>query len=626
MSFSPEPTQDLSSNLSSSSFDLSAADQKFLDQWSSVIPQEKYRNLAIAWLRALDAVGTPATFLDGLQFKTQGFRMLGEEYPGFTRQGGNHELRRELMAVQEKNPYEPRVALESLPHRVTKLCLLCQNILQSADSKIAPDAVRQNAIFDLGDYIVTPNKYPGFPLHMLWLPKNHDDLFVRVDKVLVREEGREVVTLPGTPGKTRGALLNTKDILAMIQLCDEWDLVAVRNHPLSAMSIPDHDHWHLFPKSCFPVNWCEDIAGVDPSEGAELRRATGTPFDILVVKKQGEEQFAARIAEILNSLEHDNQVFSPSYIPGREGFALVSALRHGEMLDRSVPIGGKLQHHEVAPTDVRVLKLFDTHAPRRFEYDWNRYTFDPNLSRKMEYTAEEIRAIHKPIDYVKMSQWGGGSLVLDRISPLCQRMYQQTLALQDKRDDPGHIDTVIHFTLLLAEYLRLPEVEKEAGVLAAIFHDVGWASVENINTRWNELVTRYWSEDLEAKAKAKAEMDQLRLLHQDVSADAARKLIGAHPYLEEICAVVNDHDTRQERHPDFFRAFLDGDWMWRVTRTSRYAQSSGQYDRTDYAVVRSKLEKEIKPNDFTLPWAYEIARIELENTISHMAKEYGWGI
>lgn len=601
---------------------VSAAEQRFLEQWEKVVPAERYGNLLVTWLRALEAYGTPSTFLDGLEFKLQTFHMLGMNYEGMTREGGNHELRRELIAKQV--PYQTLSELDSLPFRIARSCVLCENVLQTIDSRDHAE-IGSNLIFDLGDYVVTPNRYPGYPLHMLWLPKDHDDLSARVEKQIVAEGAAKVTKIPATEGLTRGALISVEALTALTEFCDKWDLVAVRNHPLSGMSISEHDHWHLIPKRCFPQGWFEEIAGEGADSSSQLIRAAHTPFDILIIKDQGRTQFVEKFTEVLNSLEHDNQVFSPTYVPGKQAFALVSALRGSEVGDTFVQIGGTCQSHEISPTNTKALELIERCAMKRLEFDWHRHTFDATLRIGVQYSKEEIHQIHTPIDYRCMSEWGRGTHVLERMSPLCRKMYEQTLHLQDKRDDPGHIDTVLHFTLKLAEYLKLPELEKEAAVLAAIFHDVGWASVPNINTIWNELATKFWSADPSAKAEAKGEMNRLRLFHQDVSAKSARDLIGSHPYLDQICAVVNDHDTRRLAHPDFFRAFFDGDWMWRVTRTSRLAQSSGQYDRSDYNAVRASLEREIKPSDFTLPWAYEIAQMELKNTLHHMAREQGWG-
>lgn len=602
--------------------DASHEEQQFIDQFNAIIPADRYKNLTIIWLRALEAYGTPSSFLEGLKFKLDTFRMLGMEYQGYAREGGNYELRRELIAKQA--PYNSLTDLDTPPYRIARSCVLCENVLQTIDGHEFPGQVKSNLIFDLGDYVVTPNRYPAFPLHMLWLPKDHDDFASRAQSVKLDIEGKEVTSIPPQAGKTRGALVEAKDLEALTSFCDEWGLIAVRNHVLSGMTIGEHDHWHLIPESCFPSGWFSGIADPASSTQDVLHRAKGTPFDILVINNRDRKQFSEKLAEVLNTLEHDNQVFSPTYIPGKNSFALVSALKAEAVADRFVQIGGALQAHEIASSNADLIKLLERCAPKRDEFDWSRYTFDDKLTPALNYTKEEIAEIHKPIDYSVMRNWGQGELVLDRLSSLCQEMYHATFSMQDKRDDPGHIDTVLHFTLLIADYMKLAELEKEAAVLVAIFHDVGWASVPNINTIWNDLATRFHSNDAATKAQAQREMQELRKFHQDVSAKSARELIGDHPYLEEICAVVNDHDTRREVHPEFFRAFFDGDWMWRVTRTSRYAQSSGRYDRTDYNAVNSSLEREIKPRDFTLPWAYHIARIELENTMRFMAGEYGW--
>ena len=57
---------------------------------------------------------------------------------------------------------------------------------------------------------------------------------------------------------------------------------------------------------------------------------------------------------------------------------------------------------------------------------------------------------------------------------------------------------------------------------------------------------------------------------------------------------------------------------------SRYAKSSGEYDRNDPNVVYKTLKKEFTPHDFLLPASYYIHRIEVANTMLAMKVRQGW--
>jgi hypothetical protein len=240
------------------------------------------------------------------------------------------------------------------------------------------------------------------------------------------------------------------------------------------------------------------------------------------------------------------------------------------------------------------------------------------------YSREQILAIHNPIDYSKMNSWGNGAHVLPLLSPLARNVYEQLSTFQDQRDDFGHVDTVIYFTVTLAKLMKLTPLEEEAAVLAAIGHDSGWDVLPNVNVIWKELATKRHSESPNDRQFANDEMHRLRSCHQERGAERIGPLVADHPFAEQIVAVVLDHDTRRQPAPLIFHAFLDGDWMWRITRTSRIAGTSGAYDRRDPNAVMKRLEAEIKPADFLLTWAYYIARLELAATMCAMKREFDW--
>ena len=598
-------------------------EQAFIAKWSRMLPEARWGVWMLSWLRALAAYGTPATFLDKLEFRTHTFRESGMNWPSQSREGGNYEQRRLLTAAQR--PYVSRVPVSARPHRLDPACVLCQNVMQALDSCAFPQRVPNNAMLNFSDAMILPNRYPGFPLHMLWMPKDHDDMSQRVPETLLRDGEKTWKEWRPEPGKTRGRLVEAAELKKIFSRSLAIGLVALRNHTLSGMSLGAHDHWHLIPLECYPPNWFPNIAAVpsNTAPGVTTLRANGTPYDVLVLRHPDIETLAAETALLMNALERDNQVFSPAFVPIGAGMVLLAPVRREAVAHRYVQVGGSVEVHERDPANQAEAERYELYVPRRYEFPWNRFGVEGVMAER-RFTREEILRRHKPIDYAQMSEWGDGRYVLRELTLLGQRVYEVLRSLQDKRDDKGHADIVTHFTLRLAGIMGLSPDEKEAVALAAIAHDSGWGSVPEINVIWNQLATQYKFGNPGERRHAEEEMYRLREGHERKAAEQLGSLIPEHPYLEQILRVVGNHDRRIEVPPPIFRAFLDGDWLWRVTLPSQLALSSGNYDRGDPETVLKALEEEFTPQDFLLPWAYHIARMELAATMLAMAPRFSW--
>ena len=247
-------------------------------------------------------------------------------------------------------------------------------------------------------------------------------------------------------------------------------------------------------------------------------------------------------------------------------------------------------------------------------------------AKEMEHqlTEEGIFALYTPIDYARAGRWGTGDPIVERLSRQERAFYDTLRTRQDQRGDFGHTDTVTHFTHALAALMKLSAEETEAVGLAAIAHDAGWIAIPEIDKRWNLLATRYHGSDKEDAERAKQEMLALRKAHEEEAARLVREHLPHHPMKREIEEAVLDHDTRSKVPHPIFRAFLDADWLWRSTVTSRFSASSGNYDRNNPEIVFQALQKEFTKHDFYLPWAYFIHRLEVANTMLVMKEMLSW--
>lgn len=507
---------------------ITSAERDFLVRWSNVLNPEHWIEWEISWLRALSVVETPANFLDAQQFESSEFKLLGRNWPTSYWFGGNNELRRELMG--QIKPYEPMNPREHYSFVSDKDCRLCDNVLQAVDSTKVSNGPLSQIMLRLPTGIVMPNRFPGMPLHMLYVPWSHDDYAERVphSKVEVAPEKFESY-IPEQVGKTRGALLELHELVDLFSFCSTMGLAAVRNHPLSGMSVPTHDHWHVFPLECFSSDWMDLYIDFSFEKVPSLfKRATGTPFDVLTVSSQetdaGVGTLAWRARDYLNELERDGQIFAPVFVPSygeeKRAAVLIAPLRKQEVNDFYKQIGGSVQFHGFSAKDSSAVALFDQMVPKTGEFNWRGLPSLQKSSVMTEklYSFEELSKLYSPLNHLSTTPWGDGSRVLER----------------------------------------------------------------------------------------------------------ARQFLPDYPLLDDLCFAVGDHDTRLHLHHPRFRAFLDADWLWRVSLGVFYSESSGELDLSNPSLIYERVRSAIRPQDLTLPWAYNIARLEGANTMLHMKRIQGW--
>lgn len=247
------------------------------------------------------------------------------------------------------------------------------------------------------------------------------------------------------------------------------------------------------------------------------------------------------------------------------------------------------------------------------------------IAQGVDVSAELLLAT----GYRPLSRAPSNEEILSRLSETARQIYQTVLPFQDHRQDAGHANTVIHFTLELARLYQLDAAKTEAVAIAAICHDIGWSKMENIDQVFNDLISRQQKAKRDGSdsgliATLRSEELELRIRHQDEAVKIASVLLENHPARDEICEVIGDHDTRQHPVAPHFKAFLDGDWLWRVTATSVSAGSAGSLAKTDCSSVADFIAHPATTLPFLLPTSQTIARLEAAHAMRVLQEANQW--
>ena len=350
---------------------LSKKDKAFLKRAGRYLNLEKWSKFLISWASALESYGTPREFVDSTEYENLKLDSFGKSFPFVYTLSANYEQRVALMSQQE----------DYVPLRDTSLygvdmdfdnCFLCQNVAQAFDTQAEPDKRKNNVIFDLGSHLILPNRYPGQPGHSLSVPKNHDDTTTRVPPVK-DTKNRTTIYTPEN-GNTRGNILTAGYLEALIEACDKLHFVAVRNHVLDGMSLPDHDHFHMMPEDLPSVSLFDAIAKkrLPTDYGSDVYRPEQTPFDTLMVTKGsgGKGDISEVAIPLLRDMEKDNQVFTLAY---HDGVLMISPRHRHEVNDRRIPIGAGIPIHYFDTKGQEFIDRIKRFVPMQGEYNWERY-------------------------------------------------------------------------------------------------------------------------------------------------------------------------------------------------------------------------------------------------------------
>ena len=342
---------------------LSQAEEEFFQKSEKFLEPGKWKHFLLTWVHALKAYGTPADFVEAAEHELTSLTFSEQLAPFVYVTSSNYEQRAALMANQV--PYEAKQALADYGLRLDfDDCFLCQNVIQAVDAATHPD-VQNNLIADLGIHYILPNRYPAQPGHSLSVPIDHDDV---TDRVPPQREGSSTMYLL-QPGKTRGNVISADYLDAVMQDCDTYHLVAIRNHVLDGMSIPGHDHFHLMPEDLPSVSIFDEILAdkAQTAHGGSIYTPQNTPFDALVVTSSGTATLSQIACLVLERMERDDQVFTLAY---HNNHLLISPRLK---VDRRIQVGGGVAIHYLDTKGEEFLGRLNTFVPMKGTYDWARY-------------------------------------------------------------------------------------------------------------------------------------------------------------------------------------------------------------------------------------------------------------
>lgn len=578
----------------------SPEESAFLARWDAILSSAKWGVFLTAWARSLTSTGTTLAYVDQFSMTPATMTLTYD-------QGGAANFsqavivtspstqRRAAMATQA--PTDLQQPLESYRGTMDAACALCQTVGRVQDH--LSDSQSPRALLDLGHSFLVPNRYPMAPGHSLLVSASHDPARFSLGRTPSYQELRD-----------------------MMAVADGLDLVAMRNHAHDGMSIPSHDHFHLFPSDLqiFPLltKLAEESGAF--SWGLRARLTRETPFQHLALTAPTPELLAEAACEVLSVLDPHKELYVLGYY---KRSLLVSYRQDGASLRHKLRVGGASLMHSmvVSPDGVCETDMVGLNAdvPRLPSYEASgTLTFAP---RSMPTPSPSS---YSPIRYDKLLPVGEGSNLRSVLTPEEWRIWSILLPSQDKRDDPGHAEIVTIFSHVLAAMEGADPQTCRTARIAAMVHDTGWARVPDIGPRFAEL-TR-----LEVSGKdperRRALNGELRLAHQVASAEIAEEILPrfcTDQERETIVAIVRDHDTREFPPVGLAGKLLwDADMLARVTVPSFVATAVRIGGVTDVTRLVALFRD---PSHYVTKSAQTIAPIEYENALAYLNGKHPYG-
>ncbi len=326
----------------------------------------KWNDFIASWAEAVkEGYSTPVTFVKGARIKGIRAEFADRTYDFVRATSPGYDMRKELMDKQKQDA--ERRKQEGLGPRWKNdgsSCFLCDNIGQAIAAKTNKD-IPNNAMHETNGYFILPNKYPSFIGHSLFVPKEHDNEEQRV----IPENGSYHLE----QGKTRGALVTPEFLEEIVRACQDSNLVGIRNHVLDGMSIPGHDHFHLYPQDLESFSLTDTILdGMQQTDyGKGIYTSQNTPFDMLVFSRQLiKDDFYEKTSDLLGKIETASQVFTLLYTDDN---LIVSPRKNSERITTNLKVGGGLTFHSLDSDTEEYFEKIREWVPMRGEFNWDGY-------------------------------------------------------------------------------------------------------------------------------------------------------------------------------------------------------------------------------------------------------------
>lgn len=147
-----------------------------------------------------------------------------------------------------------------------------------------------------------------------------------------------------------------------------------------------------------------------------------------------------------------------------------------------------------------------------------------------------------------------------------QKIWEASLPYMDARQNNIHIPVCYRYAEELVE--AHPDCDRDVVLLGILLHDLGWSAVEAGN--------------ITAKVLSVTVSDE-RILHEKEGARIAREILEANGYpasmVDEICTIIDGHDTRLKALSLNDSLVKDADKLWRFDSVG-VAITSGWFDWT----------------------------------------------
>lgn len=170
----------------------------------------------------------------------------------------------------------------------------------------------------------------------------------------------------------------------------------------------------------------------------------------------------------------------------------------------------------------------------------------------------------------------------DQLDALWQTVIPETRA----RGNDFHLPVSVAYAHRLCD--AYPQADRELVLVATLLHDTGWAHVDE-----DRIISEGFRGDWRQA--------DIRYEHEVQGCQVARRVLPdlgySDAFIEQVCAIIDGHDTRQQAHSLEDALMRDADRSWRFDRVG-IALASGWFGQTpDYYTDR--LEYEIIPELIT---------------------------
>ena|SRR5699024_555604 len=170
----------------------------------------------------------------------------------------------------------------------------------------------------------------------------------------------------------------------------------------------------------------------------------------------------------------------------------------------------------------------------------------------------------------------------DQLDVLWQTVIPETRA----RGNDFHLPVSVAYAHRLCD--AYPQADRELVLVATLLHDTGWAHVDE-----DRIISEGFRGDWRQA--------DIRYEHEVQGCQVARRVLPdlgySDAFIEQVCAIIDGHDTRQQAHSLEDALMRDADRSWRFDRVG-IALASGWFGQTpDYYTDR--LEYEIIPELIT---------------------------